>query len=71
MKKAARYRVVVQDERMPRDGRFLDRIGRYDPYQDPALIEIDAEKAKKWLSKGAKPTSTVRSLFAKVGIEGG
>ncbi|MDA1001077.1 MAG: 30S ribosomal protein S16 [bacterium] len=71
MKKAARYRVVVQDERMPRDGRFIDQIGRYDPSQDPALIEIDAEKAKEWMGKGAKPSYTVRSLFAKVGIEGG
>ena len=68
MKKAPRYRVVIQDERMPRDGRFIEKIGRYDPSLDPALIEIDQEKAKAWLSKGATPTQTVRNLFEKVGI---
>lgn len=68
MKKTPRYRVVIQDERMPRDGRFIEKIGRYDPSQDPALIEIDQEKAKAWLSKGATPTQTVRNLFEKVGI---
>jgi len=68
MKKAPRYRVVIQDERMPRDGRFIERIGRYDPSREPALIEIDQEKAKEWLSKGATPTQTVRNLFEKVGI---
>ena len=68
MKKAPRYRLVVQDERMPRDGRFIEKIGRYDPSLDPALIEIDQEKAKAWLSKGATPTQTVRNLFEKVGI---
>ena len=68
MKKAPRYRVVIQDERMPRDGRFIEKIGRYDPSLDPALIEIDQAKAKAWLSKGATPTQTVRNLFEKVGI---
>ena len=68
MKKAPRYRVVIQDERMPRDGRFIEKIGRYDPSLEPALIEIDQEKAKAWLSKGATPTQTVRNLFEKVGI---
>ncbi|MEE9275894.1 MAG: 30S ribosomal protein S16 [bacterium] len=69
MKKAPRYRVVVQDERMPRDGRFIERIGRYDPSQDPALMEIDAERAKHWLGKGAIPTTTVRNILDKLGIE--
>ncbi|MEK6709562.1 MAG: 30S ribosomal protein S16 [Nitrospinota bacterium] len=68
MKKSPRYRVVVQDERMPRDGRFIEKIGRYDPSRDPALVEIDQEKAKAWLSKGATPTQTVRNLFEKLGI---
>ncbi len=68
-KKDPRYRVVVQDERMPRDGRFLEWIGRYDPMQDPPLIDIDEEKAKHWLGKGAKPTVTVRSILKKKGID--
>tara|TARA_B100000686_G_C16794142_1_gene981007 strand:+ start:3849 stop:4094 length:246 start_codon:yes stop_codon:yes gene_type:complete len=68
-KKDPRYRVVVQDERMPRDGRFLEWIGRYDPMQDPPLIDIDEEKVKHWLGKGAKPTVTVRSILKKKGID--
>jgi len=68
MKKAPRYRVVVQDERMPRDGRFIEWIGRYDPSQEPPLVEIDAERAKAWLEKGAVPTQTVRSLLVRAGI---
>ena len=68
-KKDPRYRVVVQDERMPRDGRFIEWIGRYDPMQAPPLIDIDEEKAKNWLDKGAKPTVTVRSILKKKGID--
>jgi len=70
MKKTPRYRVVVADERMPRNGRFIEWIGRYDPSESPAFIEIDAERAKDWLSKGAIPSATVKSLFEKIGIEG-
>ena len=70
MKKTPRYRVVVADERMPRNGRFIEWIGRYDPSESPALIEIDAERAKDWLSKGAIPSATVKSLFEKIGIKG-
>lgn len=68
MKKAPRYRLVVQDERMPRDGRFIEKIGRYDPSLEPPFVEIDQERAKAWLSKGATPTQTVRNLFEKAGI---
>lgn len=69
MKKAPHYRIVVQDERMPRDGRFIERIGRYDPTQNPSLIEVDEDKAKEWMGKGAKATRTVRNLLVKAGIE--
>ncbi len=68
MKKAPRYRVVVQDGRMPRDGRFIESIGRYDPSQEPAFIGIDLEKARAWMAKGAIPTRTVRNLLDKAGI---
>ncbi len=68
-KKAPHYRVVIQDGRMPRDGRFIERIGRYDPRQSPALVEIDSERAKFWLDRGAIPTQTVRNLLEKLGIE--
>lgn len=68
MKKAPSYRVVVADERMPRDGRFIEEIGFYNPMTDPAQIKIDAEKAKKWLSNGAQPSDTVRALLKKSGI---
>lgn len=69
MKKAPRYNVVVQDERMARDGRFIEKIGRYDPTQSPSFVEIEAEKALEWLKKGAKPTQTVQNLFEKAGIK--
>jgi small subunit ribosomal protein S16 len=62
------YRVVVADIRSPRDGKFIDIIGHYNPLTDPATISIDGEKALKWLRYGAQPTDTVRSLFAKLGI---
>ncbi|MBQ6370558.1 MAG: 30S ribosomal protein S16 [Firmicutes bacterium] len=62
------YRIVVADSRAPRDGRFIEEIGYYDPMKKPADIKIDAEKAQKWLSTGAQPTDTVKTLFQKNGI---
>ena len=62
-KKSPFYRIIVADERSPRDGRFIDVIGTYNPLTSPAEIKIDAEKARKWLSNGAQPTDTVKSLF--------
>ena len=67
-KKAPFYRVVVADERSPRDGKFIDEIGYYNPLTNPAEVKIDAEKAEKWLNNGAQPTETVRSLLKKSGI---
>lgn len=68
-KKAPFYRVVVADARWPRDGRFIEEIGYYDPLKDPAVIKIDEEKAKKWLDEGAIVSETVSSLFKKAGIK--
>jgi len=62
-KKSPSYRVVVVDGRSPRDGRYIEQIGRYDPQQDPSLVEIDNEKATSWLSKGAQPTEAVEKLL--------
>ena len=62
-KKQPVYRVVVVDGRAPRDGRYIEQIGRYDPRQDPSLIEIDNEKATEWLGKGAQPTEAVEKLL--------
>ena len=62
-KKAPFYRIVVADSRYPRNGRFIEEIGYYDPAKTPATVQIDAEKAKKWMSNGAQPTDTVRSLL--------
>lgn len=67
-KKNPFYRVVVSDSRSPRDGRFIDEIGTYNPTKDPAIIEIDAEKALKWIETGAQPSDTVKSLFKKAGV---
>jgi small subunit ribosomal protein S16 len=67
-KKAPFYRVVVADSRYPRDGRFIEEIGYYDPMKDPADIKIDAEKAQKWLNNGAQPTDTVKALLKKSDI---
>ena len=64
-KKAPFYRVVVADSRVPRDGRFLEEIGYYDPTKEPSVNNIDAEKAKKWIANGAQPTDTVRALLKK------
>ena len=62
-KKAPFYRVVVADSRYPRDGRFIEEVGTYDPTQNPSVINLDSEKVKKWLANGAQPTDTVRSLL--------
>ncbi|HSL25683.1 MAG TPA: 30S ribosomal protein S16 [Acidimicrobiia bacterium] len=62
-KKQPTYRVVVIDGRSPRDGRYLEQVGRYDPRHEPSLVEIDNEKAVDWLRKGAQPTATVRKLL--------
>ena len=67
-KKAPFYRVVVADSRYPRDGRFIEEIGYYNPQTEPAEVKIDADKAKDWLVKGAQPTDTVKSLLKKSGI---
>ncbi len=66
-KKNPFYRVVVADSRYPRDGRFIEEIGYYNPLMDPPEIKVDAEKAKKWISDGAQPTETVRSILKKSG----
>ena len=67
-KKAPFYRVVVADSRYPRDGRFIEEIGYYNPITAPAEIKIDAEKAKKWIANGAQPTDTVKSLLKRSNI---
>ena len=67
-KKAPFYRVIVADSRCPRDGRFIEEIGYYNPMTNPAEIKIDADKAKKWIANGAQPTETVKSLLKKSGI---
>ncbi|MBR2339491.1 MAG: 30S ribosomal protein S16 [Clostridia bacterium] len=67
-KKAPFYRVIVADSRSPRDGRFIEEIGYYDPMKEPAVIKIDADKANKWLANGAQPTETVKALLKKSDI---
>ncbi len=67
-KKAPFYRVVVADSRFPRDGRFIEEIGYYDPTKEPSVINIDADKAKKWIELGAQPTDTVRVLLKKIDV---
>ena len=62
-KKAPFYRVVVADSRYPRDGRFIEELGYYDPTKEPSVVKIDAEKAKKWIANGAQPTDTVRAIL--------
>ena len=67
-KKQPQYRIVAADERSPRDGRFLEIVGHYNPLQDPSGLTVDNAKAVKWLSQGAQPTDTVRSLLEKGGL---
>lgn len=67
-KKNPFYRIVVADSRAPRDGRSIEQIGYYNPLTEPATVKIDEEKALDWMSKGAKPSDTVRNLFSKEGI---
>ena len=67
-KKAPFYRVVVADSRYPRDGRFIEEVGYYDPTKEPSVVNIDGEKVKKWLANGAQPTDTVRTLLKKSNI---
>jgi len=63
------YRIVVADARSPRDGRFIEQVGYYDPTKDPSVIKIDEEVAKKWLANGAQPTETVKKLLKLAGIQ--
>ncbi len=69
-KKSPFYRVVVADSRYPRDGRFIEEIGTYNPLAEPSEFKIDAEKAAKWIANGAQPTDTVKALMKKNGIIG-
>lgn len=67
-KKAPFYRIVVSDSRSPRDGKFIEEIGTYDPTKEPSAFSVNEESAKKWLSNGAQPTETVNKLFKNAGI---
>ena len=67
-KKAPFYRIVVADSRYPRDGRFIEEIGYYDPTKEPTVIKVDADKAKKWIENGAQPTETVKGILKKNGV---
>ena len=67
-KKAPVYRIIVADSRSPRDGRFIEEIGTYDPNQDPSVYKVDEEAAKKWLANGAQPTDVVARIFKETGI---
>ena len=67
-KKAPFYRVVVADSRSPRDGRFIEEIGYYNPLSEPVEVKIDADKAQTWIKNGAQPTETVKALLKKNGI---
>lgn len=68
-KKAPFYRIVVANSTSPRDGRFIEEIGTYDPMQTPSAFKVDEEKAKKWLNNGAQPTDVVAKIFKLAGIE--
>ena len=68
-KKAPFYRIVVADARAPRDGKFIEEIGTYDPNQNPSVFKVDEEAAKKWLNNGAQPTEVVGRIFKAAGIE--
>lgn len=67
-KKAPFYRIVVADSRYPRDGRFIEEIGTYDPMTEPATVKVDADKTKEWIANGAQPTDTVKVLLKKNGV---
>ena len=67
-KKAPFYRIVVADSRYPRDGRFIEEVGYYNPLTNPAEVKVDAEKVQKWIGNGAQPTDTVKALLKKNGI---
>ena len=69
--KAPTYRVVIADSRAPRNGRFIESIGHYDPRSEPARLEVDAARARHWFKNGAKPTATARSLLIRSGIPEG
>ena len=68
-KKNPIYRVVAADSRAPRDGKFIEIVGRYNPQTDPSTVELDTDKVKEWLSKGAQPTEPVRKLLKIAGVE--
>ncbi len=67
-KRAPFYRIVVADSRYPRDGRFIEEIGYYNPMTEPADVKVDADKVKQWIANGAQPTDTVKSLLKKNGV---
>lgn len=67
-KKAPFYRIVVADSRYPRDGRFIEEVGFYDPTKEPSVIKVDAEKVEKWIASGAQPTDTVKAMLKVEGI---
>ena len=67
-KKAPFYRIVVADSRYPRDGRFIEEVGFYDPTKEPSVIKVDAEEVEKWIASGAQPTDTVKALLKVEGI---
>lgn len=67
-KKAPFYRIVVADSRYPRDGRFIEEIGTYNPLTNPAEVKVDAERAQSWIKQGAQPTDTVRGILKRAGV---
>ena len=67
-KKAPFYRIVVADSRYPRDGRFIEEIGTYNPLTNPSTVHVDADRAQEWIKKGAQPTDTVRGILKKAGV---
>ena len=67
-KKAPFYRIIVADSRSPRDGRFIDEVGYYNPTTEPATVKVDADKVAEWIKNGAQPTETVKRLLTKAGL---
>ena len=67
-KKSPFYRIVVADSRYPRDGRFIEDLGYYNPLEEPAVVKVDVEKAQKWIANGAQPTDTVKDLLKRAGV---